>query len=91
MTGTVRSRATIRRSGMSANNARLIEPWVFPENVAHLSKLERAYFDALEAVDEIGDHKAEAKRSGRSTDEGVMADALPLAARRRASAAAPSR
>jgi hypothetical protein len=32
MEGVIRSRVTIRRAGMSARGARLIEPWTFPEN-----------------------------------------------------------
>ena len=80
MAATIRSRHTIRRAGMNANGARLIEPWVFPENAKHLAKLERAFFDALESVDEVEDRKTQAKQSGTFTDEGVLADTLRFAA-----------
>jgi hypothetical protein len=80
MAPTIRSRHTVRRSGMNANGARLIEPWVFPEGTKHLAKLERAFFDALEAVDEVEDRKAEAVASKKFTDEGVLTDALQFAA-----------
>jgi hypothetical protein len=80
---TIRSRHTVRRvtPATASRTQRLIEPWVFEaKDGTALAKLERAFFDALESVDAIEDHKAKAKQSGTFTDEGVLADALQFAA-----------
>jgi hypothetical protein len=82
MEGVMRSRATIRRAGMSARGARLIEPWVFEEAKPNtlLAGVEKAFFDALAAVDALEDRKTEAVQSGRFTSEGIASDALQFAA-----------
>jgi hypothetical protein len=56
--------------------------WAIPEVKAGstLAKLEAAYLAALESVDQIEAHKAEAIASKKFTDEGVITDALQFAA-----------
>jgi hypothetical protein len=82
MTEIVRSRVTIRRNPPGNRTPRYVEPWALPEakDGTPLAKLERAFFSALEAVDAIETHKAEAVASKKFTDEGVIADALEFAA-----------
>jgi hypothetical protein len=71
---TIRSRHTIRRNPPGNRQARLIEPWTFEEAKPNtlLAGVETVFFTALAAVDEAEDRRAEAKQSGRYTDEGSM-------------------
>jgi hypothetical protein len=43
-----------------------------PKANTTLAKVETAYLSALEAADEVEEHKAKAKASNRFTDEGVL-------------------
>jgi hypothetical protein len=84
---TMKGRSTIR-SNPSANRAvRRIEPWTLePKENTALAKLERAYLDALEAVDAVEARKVKAQTGGTLTPSGVLADTLGFAA----SVAAPA-
>jgi hypothetical protein len=88
----MKGRITIRRELGAAEHgdpsqprlarSRAIHPWAFeakPDST--LARLEAAYLSALEAVDQIEDHKAAATKSGKFTPDGVSADALQFAAR----------
>jgi hypothetical protein len=79
---TIRSRVTIRRAGMSARGAKLIEPWVYEEAKPNtlLAGVEKAFFDALAAVDALEDRRAAAVKAGALTPEGIAADSLQFAA-----------
>src|SRR3954470_4417884 len=76
-----RGRHTIRKNPPSNRLPRLIEPWALrPKPNSTLARLERAYLDALEAVDAIEEHKAHAIASKKFTPEGIAADILQFAA-----------
>jgi hypothetical protein len=77
-----RGRTTIRKSN-SNREPRWIEPWALqPKPGSTLEKIERAYLDALAAVDAVEEHKAKAEKSGTFTPGGVVADTLKFAASR---------
>jgi hypothetical protein len=79
---TIRSRHTIRRNPPGNRQARLIEPWTFEEAKPNtlLAGVETVFFTALAAVDEAEDRRAEAKQSGRYTDEGIASNMLEYTA-----------
>src|SRR5262245_20180455 len=88
---TMKGRITIRREKGSAApgdplnpmrpRSRTIEPWTAEAPAGStLSKLERAYLDALESVDAVEDRKASAAKSGKFTPQGVVDDTLAFAA-----------
>jgi hypothetical protein len=71
----------IRKMTPSNKSPRLIEPWAFqPKEGTTLAKIERAYLDALECVDQVEERKAQAIASKQFTDQGVVADVLGFAA-----------
>jgi hypothetical protein len=77
---TPKGRMTIRKSPNNGTLNKNINLWEFePKPGTTLAKLEAAYLAALDAVDHIEQRKAEAKASGRFTDDGVAADALSFA------------
>jgi hypothetical protein len=78
---TMKGRSTIRSNPSTNRAVRRIEPWTLSarEN-STLAKLEKAYLDALEAVDLIEAHKVKAEKSGTLTPSGVVNDALSYAA-----------
>src|SRR5262245_61687988 len=81
MTGTIKSRHTIRRSPPNNRIPKYIEPWVYESKEGTtLAKLEHAFFIALEAVDALEDRMTAAKQSNKFTDVGIAADALEFAA-----------
>jgi hypothetical protein len=81
MTIVIKGRHTVRASTPAGRTPRYIEPWIFvPKPNSILAKLERAYLDALEAVDQIEMHKTEASNSGTFTPEGILSNALSFAA-----------
>jgi hypothetical protein len=78
---TVKGRPTVRKITRDGRAPKFIEPWTFevPENTT-LHKLEDAYLNALAAVDEIKQCKADAVLSKRYTDEGIAKQVLEIAA-----------
>jgi hypothetical protein len=78
---TMKGRSTIRSNPSSNRAVRRIEPWAFtPKENSTLAKLERAYLDALEAVDAVEARKVTAEKSGTLTPSGVANDVLGFAA-----------
>jgi hypothetical protein len=76
-----KGRFTIRRGTPSNRLPRYIEPWALqPKAGTTLAKIERAYLDALEAVDSVEARKAAAIASKKFTAEGVANDVLKFAA-----------
>jgi hypothetical protein len=66
----VKSRHTIRRMTPATINRsqRYIEPWVFePKEGTMLAGVEKAFFDALAAVDEAEDRRAALTKAGTHT------------------------
>jgi hypothetical protein len=77
----MKGRSTIRSNPSANRTVRYIEPWVLePKANTALAKLEKAYLDALESVDQIEAHKARAQKSGTLTPSGVANDVLNFAA-----------
>src|SRR5262245_628339 len=87
----MRGRISIRRErGSSAPGdplnphrprSRTIEPWILEAaEGSTLQRLERAYLDALAAVDAVEDRKAASSKSGKFTSQGITDDALQFAA-----------
>jgi ribosomal protein L12E/L44/L45/RPP1/RPP2 len=82
MAPTMKGRHTLRASTPSGRAVRYVEPWRFEakKKGSTLHRLEKAYLDALEAVDLIEIRKATAQKSGTLTPSGVVADTLQFAA-----------
>ena len=87
----MRGRISIRRErGSSAPGdplnphrprSRTIEPWILEAaEGSTLQRLERAYLDALAAVDAVEDRRAASSKSGKFTSQGITDDALQFAA-----------
>ena len=57
-----------------------IEPWTAETRPGTtLARLEAAYLESLADIDAAEDHRAQAKASGRYTDQGALADTLQFA------------
>jgi hypothetical protein len=81
MAVTVKGRSTIRSNPSANRIVRRIEPWTFePKENTALHRLERAYLDALEAVDAVEARKVKAEKSGTLTPSGIANDVLSFAA-----------
>jgi hypothetical protein len=78
----VRGRHTIRAS-TSSRSSRLISPWSLPEaeKGSSLARIEKAYFDALAAVDATELRRAEGKKGGVLTESGIKSDLLSFASK----------
>jgi hypothetical protein len=74
---TMKGRHTIRSNTPSSRAPRLVEPWTFtPKEGTTLARLEKAYLDALSAVDAVEARKLAAEKSGTLTPSGVTNDVL---------------
>jgi hypothetical protein len=78
---TMKGRHKVRANPPSGREPRHVEPWVFePKENTALHRLEKAYLDALGAVDALEAHKAKAEKLGTLTPAGVADDMLNYAA-----------
>jgi hypothetical protein len=78
---TMKGRHTIRAHTPSGREPRHVELWTFePKENSTLARLERAYLDALEAVDLVEARKVKAAQGGTLTPAGVASDVLGYAA-----------
>jgi hypothetical protein len=77
----LKGRRTIRSRTPSGREPRHVEPWTFsPKENSTLHRLEKAYLDALEAVDLVEARKVKAAQGGTLTAAGVANDVLGYAA-----------
>ena len=75
-------RMHIRKDVPGSNrSSRHVGLWPFRprSDASTLARLQKAYTDALDAVDKIEQHKDNAKASGKLTPEGITADTLQFA------------
>jgi hypothetical protein len=78
---TLKGRHTIRSRTPSGREPRHVEPWSFlPKENSTLHRLEKAYLDALEAIDLVEARKVNAAQGGTLTAAGVASDVLGYAA-----------
>lgn len=77
----MKGRHTVRANTPNGREPRHIEPWIFePKENSTLSRLEKVYLDALEAVDSLEARKVRATQGGTLTPAGIASDMLGFAA-----------